>query len=328
MMPDTIARRTSWPIVGLATLIVGAAALHAQGGRSDPGSPNLQEASAAMREGRGPAALAAVHKELVADPTSPTAASLLDSLGETTEARAVWARVVAAATTPQAKADAERSLAMSYAFNGDCPNTVKYEQMVISYWASRETAEPQNAFYEEGEIANEAARVCLDAGDLTAAEKWYRTGTELGLKEPGNQTHPKSLWDYRLAHALGRLAARRGDATEAKRQVAAARHLLDGDPAMAAQQERFYPYLVGYVALYTNDLKTAETELATAVTATGNQGDPFMECLLAMTYDKEGHHAQAQEAYRKAFGLALQHNPPSAFTRSYARTKLGFSVPS
>ena len=33
----------------------------------------------------------------------------------------------------------------------------------------RETAEPQNAFYQQGEMANEAARVCIDAGDLAAA---------------------------------------------------------------------------------------------------------------------------------------------------------------
>ena len=77
---------------------------------------------------------------------------------------------------------------MSYAFDADCANTVKYEEMVIAYWKTREQAEPQNAFYQQGEMANEAARVCIDAGQLDIAEKYYRKGSELGLKEPSPKT--------------------------------------------------------------------------------------------------------------------------------------------
>jgi tetratricopeptide (TPR) repeat protein len=172
-------------------------------------------------------------------------------------------------------------------------------------------------------MANEAARVCIDAGDLDAAEQWYRKGTELGLKEPEPKTHPKSLWDYRLAHALGRIAARRGDPAEAHKQIAIARKILDGDPKMAAQQERFFPYLVGYVALYTNDLKTAEAELTKTVSLPGNQNDPFMNCLLAMTCEKLGQAEKAKELYRKSYDLATAHNPPAAFVRPFARKKLG-----
>jgi tetratricopeptide (TPR) repeat protein len=216
-------------------------------------------------------------------------------------------------------------MAMSYAFDGDCTNAVKYEEMVIAYWRTREEAEPQNAFYQEGEMANEGARVCIDAGDLATAERMYWRGTALGLKEPEPKTHPKSLWDYRLAHALGRLAARRGDKAESRRQIEAARKALDGDPAMAAQQERFFPYLVGYVALYTDDLTTAESELTKMVGVQGNQNDPFMNCLLALTYEKLGQAAKAKEQYQKAYDLATAHNPPAAFTRPFARKKLGTS---
>ena len=63
------------------------------------------------------------------------------------------------------------------------------------------------------------------------------------------------------AHALARINARRGNAAEAKRWIAEARRILDSDPAMAEAQEQYYPYLVGYVALFTNDLKTAEEQL-------------------------------------------------------------------
>ena len=317
----TINHRTRQTRVSLITaLCLAPALLAAQGGRGNQ-SPNLQQASQAMREGKTAEALAAVREELKANPTSTGAANLLDTLGATTEARAVFQKIIDAAPDPAAKAAAQRSMAMSYAFDGDCANTVKYEQMVIAYWVTREQAEPQNAFYQQGEMANEAARVCIDSGQLDVAEKWYRTGSELGLKEPGNQTHPKSLWDYRLAHALGRLAARRGNAAEAKKQIAAARAALDGDLAMAGQQERFFPYLVGYVALYTNDLKTAEAELTKATEA--NNGDPFMQSLIGMTYEKLGQADKAKAAFQRAYDLATAHNPPSAFARPFAKKKLG-----
>lgn len=286
-------------------------------------SENLRQAMQLMNEGHTADALAAVRRELQTNPASTQAANLLDLLGATTEARQVFQRAIDAATDPATKANLQRSMAMSYAFDGDCANTVKYEELVIAYWVTRERAEPQNAFYQQGEMANEAARVCIDAGDLDTAERMYRRGTELGLKEPGNQTHPRSLWDYRLAHALGRIAARRGDAAEAQRQIAVARRALDDDRAMAEAQERFFPYLVGYVALYTNDLPKAESELTKAIQTPGNQGDPFMHALLGLTYEKLGQSAKARDLYERAYGLSTAHNPPAAFTRPFTRAKLG-----
>ena len=170
-------------------------------------------------------------------------AARLDRDGQTAQARAIYQAVIDSANA--ARARALRGMAMSYAFDGDCANTVKYETMVAAYWATRESDDPQNAFYQQGEMANEAARVCLDTGDPDAAERWYRRGYELGTKEPAPLTHPRSLWEFRLAHALARIAARRGDTAQARAQIAAARRALDGDTAMAAQQERFFPYLVG-----------------------------------------------------------------------------------
>lgn len=276
------------------------------------------------------AVVAAVMPALAAaqrGPATPQADSLrqaskLDLDGEYAKARAIFQKLIAGAPDPAAKAAAQRALAMSYAFEGDCANTAKYEDLVIAYWVTREQAEPQNAFYQEGEMANEAARVCIDAGDLNTAEKYYRRGTELGLKEPEPRTHPKSLWDFRLSHALARVAARRGDKAGALQQVAAARAELDGDKAMAQQQERFFPYLTGYVALYTGDLKGAETDLTKALSLQGNTADPFFHCLLAMTYEKLGQKEKARELYQKAYDLSTAHNPPAAFVRPYARKKL------
>ncbi len=250
----------------------------------------------------------------------------LDIQGHTARARVTFQAILDTTADPAARANVQRAIAMSYAFDGDCANTVKYEQMVIDYWKTREEADPQNAFYQEGEMADEGARVCIDAGDLAAAEKWYRLGYALGNEEPAPRTHPKSLWDFRLAHALGRIAARRGDKAEAERQIAAARRALDSDSAMAAQQERFFPYLVGYVALYTGDLPKAETELTRALALRGNERDPFMTCLLAMTYEKMGNKARADELYRKAYDLANAHNPPAAFVKPFVRKHLGLGA--
>lgn len=260
-------------------------------------------------------------------PRSPRADSLreaarLDSDGSTAKAREIVQRLIESAPDPAAKAESQRALAMSYAFDGDCANTAKADDLVIAFWATREQAEPQNAFYQEGEMANEAARVCIDAGEFSTAERYYRRGTELGLKEPEPKTHPKSLWDFRLAHALARLAARRGNKGEAQKEVSAARAALDGDKTMAAQQERFYPYLTGYVALYTGDFRTAEADLTKAISLPGNANDPFFHCLLAMTYERLGEKDKSREYYQKAYDLATAHNPPAAFVRPFARKKL------
>ncbi len=246
----------------------------------------------------------------------------LDLAGRTAEARTIFQGLADSAANPAAREAAERATAISYAFDGDCANAGRYEDMAIAYWASREDAEPHNAFYQEGELADEAARICIEAGDLAAAERWYRRGYDLGMKEPAPRTHPRSLWAFRLAHALGRLAARRGDTAEARRQIAAARQALDGDSAMAAQQRRFLPYLLGYVALYTNELPTAEARLREAVAMRGNERDPFTRCLLAMTYEREGRKALADSTFREAYALATGHNPPAAFVRPFVRARL------
>ena len=161
-------RRTSVTLI--ITLCLVPVLLAAQGGRGNQ-SANLQQASQAMRAGKTAEALAAVREELKANPTSTQAANMLDTLGATTEARAVFQKIIDAAPDPAAKAAAQRAMAMSYAFDGDCANTVKYEQMVIAYHVTREQSAPQDAFYQQGEMANEAARVCIDRGQLDVARE-------------------------------------------------------------------------------------------------------------------------------------------------------------
>lgn len=258
--------------------------------------------------------------------TTPRADSLrqaqrLDTEGRHQESRAIFQALIDNAPTPAERAAAQRRMAMSYAYDGNCAKSIEYEEMVIAYWVTRREAEPQNAHYQEGEMANEAARVCIDAGFLDEAERMYRRGSDLGNLEPEPRTHPKSLWDYRLAHALARLSARRGNAAEAQRHVAEARRILDSDPKMAEAQEQWFPYLVGYVALYTNDLVTAEREFTRSMTLLPN--DPFMVVLMGMTLEKKGDQAKATELFQKAFDMATGSNPPNVYSRAFTRKKLG-----
>src|SRR3954453_2233956 len=202
----------------------------------------------------------------------------LDLEGKTAEAKALFQKAIDSATTPAAKANAQRAMAMSYAFDGDCKSTGQYEQMVIDYWKTQEKDQPGTAFYQEGEMANEAARVCIDAGDLNAAETWYKKGHDLGLQEPNISPGRKDLWEFRTEHALARLAARRGNKAEAQKHVAEAKKSLDRlqtvDVALHTQQQVFFPYLTGYVALYTGDPQTALADLQKA-----NTSDGFIQCL-------------------------------------------------
>ena len=247
-------------------------------------------------------------------------ASQLDIEGKGAEARELFQKAIDSASTPAAKANAERAMAMSWAFEGNCGKTGEYEQKVIDYWAGEEQAQPGNAYYQQGEMADEAARVCIDSGDLDAAANWYKKGHELGLEEPGISSDRKALWDYRWEHAQARLAARRGNRAGAERHVAAARADLDKMTALHGQQEPFFPYLTGYVAFYLGDYKTALADLEKA------QQDAFMECLIGQTYEKLGDREKAMEYYRRA-AAARGHNPPAAYGVPFARKKLAALKP-
>ncbi|MBV9082064.1 MAG: hypothetical protein JOZ62_05270 [Acidobacteriaceae bacterium] len=209
---------------------------------------------------------------------------------------------------------------MSWAFEGDCKKTAQYEDMDMDYWKTQEKDTPAAAFFQEGELADEAARVCLDNGDLNTAYELYKKGHDLGLKEPGISAARKDLWDYRWEHAQARIAARRGNKAEAEKHVKAAKAILDDmkekDTQLYQQQANFLPYLTGYVAFYTGDYKTAFDELQKA-----NQNDAFIQCLIGMTDEKLGQKDKAMEAYRKAAEVR-GHNPVAAFARPFTRKKL------
>jgi tetratricopeptide (TPR) repeat protein len=297
----------------IALAVVSAPALEAQRGGAPP-TPLVREAQQLTRDNNLEAALAKYRLELQASPDSEAANTgagiVLDLMGRGADAKPFFTKAIDVAATPLAKANAQRAMAMSYAFDDDCRNAARLEEQVYDYYVSLKDS------YNQGEILNEAARVCIEAGDFDAAETLYKRGRDAGMKEPDIAPDRVALWNFRTEHALARLAARRHQPAEAKRHVAAAKAVLDGNPEMAKAQAVFFPYLTGYVAFYGGDDKTALAALQQA-----NQADPFIQVLIGQTYEKLGDSAHAMEFYRKA-AATTGHNPPAAFARPFATKKL------
>src|ERR1700694_1105736 len=279
------------------------------GGQQQQQPEFIKQGQQWMREGKLPEALALYRQTLQTSPDSlpanNAAGVVLDLMGKGTEARKYFAKTIELAETPQSKAASQSAMAMSYAFEGNCKKTVEYEQQVFDTYVVTKD------FFQQGEIADEAARVCLDTGDLDTAFKWYQTGHDAGLREPNIKPDRKDLWEFRWEHAQARIAARRGNKAEAQKHVAAAKALLD--KGTNPQQAPFFPYLAGYVALYSGDYKTALEELQKS-----NQNDPFIQCLIAQVYEKLGDKEKASEYSRKA-AATTSHNPPGAYAKLVTR---------
>jgi tetratricopeptide (TPR) repeat protein len=288
-------------------------ALFAQTPSSQQQQPEfIRQGQQLMREGKLDDALALYRKTLQTLPTSVpanvAAGNVLDLKGEGEEARKYFAKAIDVADTPERKAMAQRAMALSYAFEGNCRKTVEYEQQVFDYYGSVKN------FFQQGEIADEAARVCIDSGDLDTANHWYQVGHDIGLKEPDIKPARADLWEFRWEHAQARIAARRGYQAQAQKHAAAAEAILN--KGTNPEQTQFLPYLKGYVAFYGEDYKTALDGLLKA-----NQNDPFIQCMIGQTYEKLGNKNKAIEFYREA-STAIAHNPPAAYAIPFAKKKL------
>src|SRR5580704_809465 len=287
-MPSTIsARRYLWlilrrfiispmkTIIAAITLaffvIPGSASLFAQA-PAQPQQPEfVKQGQQLIREGKPEEALALYRQTLQTSPDSLAAniaaGSVLDLMGKGDEARKYFAKAIEVADV-DSKASAIRAMAMSYAFEANCKKAIEYEQQVFDFYGNAKN------FFQQGETANEMARVCIDAGDLDTAYKWYQIGHDTGLKEPDIKPARQDLWNFRWEHAQARVAARRGDQAEAQKHIAAAKAVLD--KGAIPEQAQFFPYLQGYVAFYAGDYKTALADLKQA-----NQNDAFIQCMIA-----------------------------------------------
>lgn len=312
-MKTKLTSRLAFVMLFVAVAAVCAQAPPAQQQPQRPQQPEfVRQGQALAREGKLAEALANYRQILEKEPDSVPANNgagvTLDLMGRSEEARKYFAKAIELASTPRAKAAAQRQMTMSYAFESNCKKAVESQEQVFNYYVS------VNDFFQQGEMANEVARVCLESGDLDTAAKWYQTGYEVGLREADIKPERKDLWEFRWHHAQARIAARRGLKDEAQKHVAAAKAVLD--KGTNAEQAPFFPYLVGYVAFYGGDFKTALDEFQKA-----NQNDPFIQCYIAQTYEKLGDKEKALEFYRKAAN-AIGHNPPAAYARPFANKKL------
>ncbi|HYL62611.1 MAG TPA: tetratricopeptide repeat protein [Candidatus Methylomirabilis sp.] len=281
----------------------------------------IRQGQQLMRQGKLDDALTLYQETLKSSPDSLpanlAAGSVLDLMGKGEEARKYFQKAIEVAGTPERKAMAERSMAMSHAFESNCTKAIEYEQKVFDYYVS------VNDFYQQGEMADEGARVCLDSHDLhntypaehvAMAAEWYQRGHDVGLKEPNIKPERVDLWNFRWENAQARIAARRGQKAEAEKHVAAAKALFD--QGKIPEQAPFVPYLEGYVAFFLQDYKSALENFLKA-----NQNDAFIQCMLGRSYEKLGEKDKAIESYRKA-AAAISHNPPAAYAVPFSKKRL------
>jgi tetratricopeptide (TPR) repeat protein len=265
-----------------------------------------------INAGRFEEGLAAFQATLQTDPKSVAANNgagvALDLMGRYREAQPYFTAAIKASRTPLEKALAERAMAIGYGFAGDCGNAEKLEKRAFEFYV--ETLDFPNA----GDVADELGRLCLDAGDFDRASEWYQRGHDQGLQEPKITPARTDLWDFRLAHAKARIEAQRSRIAEARKQAQKARAILDR--GRIPDQEEYFPYLQGFIAFHSGDYAEALSALNRV-----SRSDPFIQCLIARTYEAMGDRERAIEFYQKA-AATTAHSVPAAYAQPFARRKL------
>ena len=231
----------------------------------------------------------------------------LDLLGRYGEARQHFEKAILEASA-DTKNQALVNMGVSYAFESNAKSASIFYRQAFD----RAMAAPD--LRSAAETANALARIYLESNDLDNAAKWYQTGYETSRRQPKLPDDQADLWDMRWAHAQARIAARRGNAAEARKQMAIVKALLD--KGTNPDQQIQYPYLAGYVALYLKDYPGAIAALKAA-----DQKDPFVLVLLGQAYEKTHDAANARQCYTEAL-TSNAHSPSNAFARPVARKKL------
>jgi tetratricopeptide (TPR) repeat protein len=299
--------------IALAALFFSSSLLIAQT-PPPPVPPQIKQAQELNNDGKQSEALAILNQMLASDSNNYqanlNAGIVLDLMGNYSKARTYLDKAIEIAP-PDRRVQALRTTAVSYAFQCDLPQVTKYEQQ--AYDAQMK----DQKFTDAAGTANELARIDLECGDISAASKWYQAGYQTAMRAPNLSEADRDLWDFRLQNAKARIAAREGKKSEASADEAAAKAILD--KGKIPDQQRFYPYLAGYVAFYAGDYKTAIDQLQKA-----DQKDPFILVLLAQAYEKTGNQSEATKYYKQVLTIN-SHNPTNAFARPIAQKKLGVS---
>src|SRR5271165_6853302 len=140
-------------------ILAASMALAAQTGPAE----YVQAARKLNNEGKQDQAIEQYRRALEAAPDSVEAhlgaGVALDLKGDYTEARKHLAKAIDLAK-PEAKQQALRTMAMSYAFEHNAKQAIKYEKEVFDSQLARQD------FPAAAETANELARICIESGDF------------------------------------------------------------------------------------------------------------------------------------------------------------------
>jgi tetratricopeptide (TPR) repeat protein len=274
-------------------------------------SPRIKQAQQLNSEGKYEEALAVLDQVLAVSPQDYEAnlmsGIVLDMQADFGKARGYLQKAIDLAPSAR-QVQALRTMAVSYAFECDLPQVANYEQQAF------DSQMKNQKFTDAAGTANELARINLECGDVPNATKWYQTGYDTAMRQPNMSEADRYLWQFRWENAKARIAAREGKAKQADADVAAAKVALD--KSKNADQQRFFPYLTGYVAFYAGNYKAAIEQLQAA-----DQKDPFVLVLLAQANEKLGNQAEATKYYRQILTINT-HSPTNAFARPLAQKKL------
>ena len=298
-------------VLRLAVLAFGGVSVIAAAAQNVDPADLIKQARQLNSEGKQDAALALYRQALDRSPdlfdAHLGAGIALDLKGAYKEARQHFEKAIQLA--PEASRNqALTNMGISYVFEGNAKNASTFYRQVFD---RQMTAGDLGG---AAGTANALARLYLESGDLENAFKWYQTGYETSRRQPNLPGDQVDLWDLRWAHAQARIAARKGNAGEARRQMAIVKTLLD--KGTNPDQQIQYAYLAGYVDLYLKDYPGAIGELQKA-----DQTDPFILLLLAQAYEKSHDAAKAREYYAKVLA-SNAHTPNNAFARPLARKKI------
>ena len=231
----------------LACAVIGLpAAAVAQTG----GATVTDQAEKLLASGKRSEALALYRQAVKQDPASFDAqigiGRLLDLEGQYAEARQHLQKAIEIAPDEDRNA-ALSTMAQSYAFEGNAAEAAKYYQRVF------DSQIKAGALDGAAGTANALGRVYLETGDVTNAEKWYRTGYETSGKLEKRTPADTDLWEMRWLHAQARIAARRKQFDVARGHMTEVQTII-GRGKLQENQRVQYPYLAGYVAFYEGKL--------------------------------------------------------------------------
>ena len=263
-------------------------------------------------QGQQDEAIALYGQALSRDPMSFDAhygiARALDLKGNYSEAREHFSKAIELAPDDGSRDQALRMMGVSWTFVGDAKRAIPFFTRVFDRRLSA------HDLAGAAEVANEVGRVLVELGDLDGGFEWYQKGFETAERQAKPSAADRGLAEMRWAHAQARIAIRRGKAGEARRQAAIVKSLIDRRPN--PDQRLQLPYLLGYIAFYSNEYTRAIAELQQA-----DQQDPFILALLAQAHERTGNVARAAEYYRKVLS-SNSHAVNNAFARPLARRKL------